>query len=768
MRQIWDIPGGIHPPENKTQSTGDAIANIPLPAEIVLPLNQHIGAPAIPCVAVGDKVLKGQVVAEAQGLVSAPIHASTSGTISAIEQRFIPHPSGMMSDCIVITPDGEDQWTTLHPVPDYKALDHAELVALIRQAGIAGMGGAGFPTAVKLNPRADRKVHTLILNGTECEPYITADDMLMRERADEVVAGTLLLAHILGTPETILIGIEDNKPEAIAAMQAAVDKHAQQSRGIAIDVVSFPTKYPSGGEKQLIQILTGKEVPSGQIPATIGIVVQNVGTAVATYRAVTFGEPLVSRITTVVGETLKQQRNIEVLIGTPVDHVLTLHGYQAEKKSRLIIGGPMMGFTVEHTNIPVVKTTNCILVPSNEEIPPTQPAQACIRCGMCAEACPANLLPQQLFWYSQAEDTEKLEQHNLFDCIECGACSYVCPSNIPLVQYYRASKGTIRQQELAKKQSDRARQRFEFRQERIAKAEAEKEAKRLARKKAAEEAKKKLAAQAGNEPEKNAATSSAAGSTTPVPKTPEQASTGATDTNQLPKLERALSSAKSREERAQQQLAEAKANGEDARIEPLSARLKQAELKVKEAEEKLKAYQQGENLPSSAVPEKLQQKLSLSPRQKAEKNIETLQKRIATAEEKLAEAEQANASTTDALRQGVEKLNQKLAEAQRELEATAEDGITAEKGAAAVDAPTMSAAEIAIAKAQAKAAAQASMSDDEKNQAQIASLQKRLDKARERLAKAEAENNDNIDAFRIGVEKLEAKLAEAQQPQTTP
>lgn len=760
MRQIWDIHGGIHPPENKIQSTGEALAEIPLPCEIVLPLSQHIGAPAMPCVSIGDRVLKGQLIAEAQGLVSAPIHASTSGIVSAIEHRFIPHPSGMTNQCIVITPDGQDQWIELHPVEDYTQLDHTKLVELIRAAGIAGMGGAGFPTAVKLNPRSDRKVHTLIINGTECEPYITADDMLMRERADEVVAGTRLLAHIVGSPETILIGIEDNKPEAIAAIQAAVEKQAQNNRGVSIEVVSFPTKYPSGGEKQLIQILTGKEVPSGQIPATIGVVVQNVGTAVAAHRAVTLGEPLVSRITTVVGETLQTQRNIEVLIGTPIEHVLQLHGYEPEKKSRLIIGGPMMGFTMEHTNVPVVKTTNCILVPSTQEIAPTQPAQACIRCGMCAEACPANLLPQQLFWYSQAEDTEKLEQHNLFDCIECGACSYVCPSNIPLVQYYRASKGTIRQQELAKKQSDKARERFEFRQERIAKAEAEKEAKRQARKKAAEEAKQKLATQ--GEPkakpvaDKQTATSNA-GPGTEVDggsNATDTANTSAGDSNALPKLERAVSSAKSRVERAQQQLADAKANGEEKRIEPLLARLKQAELKVKEAEEKLAAYEKGT---VTEVPEKLQEKLSLSPRQKIEKNIETLQKRITTAEEKLAEAEQANASTTDALRQGVEKLKQKLGEAQQELNATADD----EKSE--VDAPTMSAAEVAIAKAQAKAAAQASMSDDEKAKAQIDSLQKRLDKARERLAKAEAENNENIDAFKLGVEKLEVKLAEATQ-----
>ncbi len=329
MRQIWDIPGGVHPPENKTQSTSSPIGTVPLPPEIILPLSQHIGAAAIPIVQVGDKVLKGQRIADPQGLVSAPIHASTSGIVSAIESRLIPHPSGMSSDCVVITPDGKEEWTTLEPNENYFELSHHELVEKIRDAGIAGMGGAGFPTAIKVNPRSDHKIDTLILNGTECEPYITADDMLMRDRAEQVVAGTQLLAHILGKPGTILIGIEDNKPEAIQAIEQVIK--TSEKNEFNIEVVSFPTKYPSGGEKQLIQILTGKEVPSGKIPANIGIVVQNIGTAVAAYRAVRYGEPLIQRITTVVGETLKQQRNIEVLLGTPIEFILEQHGYTPEK-----------------------------------------------------------------------------------------------------------------------------------------------------------------------------------------------------------------------------------------------------------------------------------------------------------------------------------------------------------------------------------------------------------------------------------------------------
>ncbi|MFT7561225.1 MAG: electron transport complex protein RnfC, partial [Flavobacteriales bacterium] len=482
MRQVWDIHGGIHPPENKEQSTHDPIGRIVLPEEFTLALSQHIGAPAEAIVAVGDKVLKGQKIADAQGYVSVALHAPSSGEVMAIEERDIAHSSELPAPCIVIKPDGHDTWIEHQGLDDYTSVSNKVLLDIIRDAGIAGMGGAGFPSAVKLNPRADLNIDTVILNGTECEPYITADDMLMRERANEVVHGAEILAYILGYPKNVIIGIEDNKPEAIAAIQAAAENSL-------VEIISFPTKYPSGGEKQLIQILTGKEVPQGEIPANIGIVVQNVGTAAAIYKAVCLGEPLISRVTTVVGETLAQQRNIDVLIGTPLAHVLKEHGFKDEASERLIIGGPMMGFSVPHAHVPIVKTTNCVLAPTREELPPAPRAQACIRCGMCATVCPASLLPQQLFWFSQSEDFDKLRSHNLADCIECGACSFVCPSNIPLVQYYRASKGSIRQLDEEKQKSDRSRERFEFRKARIEKAEAEKDAKRLARKKAAELAK---------------------------------------------------------------------------------------------------------------------------------------------------------------------------------------------------------------------------------------------------------------------------------------
>lgn len=738
MRQIWDFHGGVHPPENKQQSVQSPIAEIDLPAEIILPLNQHIGAAAEPVVQVGDRVLKGQLVADAQGVFSAAVHASTSGEVVAIEDRVVAHPSGLSARCIVVKADGLDQWAELDACTNVDELDHVSLVEKIRLAGLAGMGGAGFPTAVKLNPRSTDTVDTLILNGTECEPYITADDMLMREQAYGVVQGALMLARIIGTPKRIIIGIEDNKPEAIAAMRDATkDTH--------IEVVDFPTKYPSGGEKQLIKILTGKEVPSGKLPAQMGVLVQNVGTAYAAWRAVRFGEPLIERITTVVGEALQMQRNIWARIGTPISHILRQHGFDHERCSRLIIGGPMMGYAIDNVDVPVVKTTNCLLVPSIDEVPDAPPAQACIRCGMCSEVCPANLLPQQLYWYAQADDFEKLESHNLMDCIECGACSFVCPSAIPLVQYYRASKATVRRNEAEKQKADRARERFELRKERIAKAEAEKEAKRQARKKAAELAKQQLEAKKATPTEPAPAASSSASAAT-ADGDPEL---------QRKKLARALSSAQSRVERLESQLQEY--SDDVARCEKVKSQIKQAQLKVDDASSKLEAFDRGA---STELPERLQKvadKVKASPLEAQQQAVATLQKRLAVAQEKAAEAERENKPTLDALRKGVDKLLAKLDEAQDELRK-----LEREPMAETPTLPNADAASAAIARAQEKATAQASMSADEKLKGQIQSLHTRIAKAQTKLAEAKAQNSEHVETLQSSVEKLQSKLQEAE------
>ncbi|MBV2134655.1 electron transport complex subunit RsxC [Pseudomonas sp. MAP12] len=483
--KIWDIPGGIHPPERKTLSNRTPIQPAPLPKRLVLPLSQHMGAPAEPCVAVGERVLKGQKIADASGFVSVALHAPTSGTITFIGPQPYPHASGMLAPAIVIEADGLDEWCALAPCADFRALEPAALLAKIRDAGINGLGGAGFPTAVKLTARPQQKIHTLVINGTECEPYITADDVLMREKAAELVSGIDILVQLI-QPDEVLIGIEDNKPEAIAAVRAALGARAYQLR-------VFPTKYPSGGEKQLIQILTGREVPSGGLPADIGILCQNVGTAVAVHDAVVLGQPLIARITTLTGEALARPMNVEALIGTPVEELLAFAGLDEGKLDRLIMGGPMMGFTLPALDVPLIKTTNCLLAPTRQELPAPPPAMPCIRCGECALACPASLLPQQLHFFALGSEHEQLKAHNLFDCIECGACAYVCPSSIPLVQYYRVAKAEIRELEQKQQKAEHSKQRFELRQERLRREEERKEEERRAR---AEKAARAKAAQA--------------------------------------------------------------------------------------------------------------------------------------------------------------------------------------------------------------------------------------------------------------------------------
>ncbi|WP_312960439.1 electron transport complex subunit RsxC [Stutzerimonas nitrititolerans] len=488
---VWDIHGGIHPPERKELSNRAPIQRMPLPARLIVPLAQHLGAPAEPCVTLGEQVLKGQLIAEASGFVSAPVHAPTSGTVSFIGPQPYPHVSGMTATAIVIDSDGRDQWFELQPHTDYRQLPPAELLDIIRQAGINGLGGAGFPTAVKLTAPPTQTIRTLIINGTECEPYITADDLLMREKAAELVAGIEILEYLI-RPQQVLIGIEDNKPEAIAAVRTAIGE-----RPYVLKV--FPTKYPSGGEKQLIQILTGEEVPSGGLPADIGMLCQNVGTCVAVHDAVLLGKPLISRITTLTGEALARPMNVEALIGTPVAELLAFAGLDSGKLNRLIMGGPMMGFTLSSMDVPLIKTTNCLLASTLAELPPPPPALPCIRCGECAEVCPASLLPQQLHFFALGQEHEQLKAYNLFDCIECGACAYVCPSSIPLVQYYRAAKGEIRALEQKQQKAEHSRQRFEWRQERLRRAEEQKEADRKARAERAARAKQAQAQTAGQD-----------------------------------------------------------------------------------------------------------------------------------------------------------------------------------------------------------------------------------------------------------------------------
>jgi electron transport complex protein RnfC len=349
----------------------------------------------------------------------------------------------------------------------------------IRDAGIVGLGGAAFPSAPKLARGKTNGIDTLIINGVECEPYITCDDILMREHAADILRGCGYLQQLL-EPRVTLIAIEDNKPEAAAAMTQALDAAALPTT----EIVVIPTIYPAGGEKQLIQVLTGKEVPHGQLAFDIGLLCQNVGTCVAIARALETGEPLISRIVTVSGDNVLRPGNWEVRLGTPVGHLIELAGgYRHGDDAWLVMGGPMMGFALSGDRVPIVKASNCILAMREQTVPHSVGYHdECIRCGKCTEVCPARLLPQQLYWHARARAWEQTREFHLFDCIECGCCSAVCPSGIPLVQYYRAAKSEIRAAQKAQFKSDRARARFEFREKRLLlKKQQDEERKRLKR-----------------------------------------------------------------------------------------------------------------------------------------------------------------------------------------------------------------------------------------------------------------------------------------------
>ena len=471
---LFSFKGGVKPASHKDESTQTPIAQAPLPARLVVPLRQSAGAAPLPRVKPGQKVLKGECIGAPEGNFSSAVHAPTSGTVRAVEPRTLPHPSGLAALCVEIEADGEERWIERTPV-NYLAEPPDALRDLLRDAGIVGLGGATFPSHIKLKPGAAGRIGTLIINGAECEPWITCDDMLMRERAEGIVRGIRILRHIVAA-ERVLVGIEDNKPQALAALRAAT------AQAPDLEVVAVPTRYPAGGEKQLIRVLTGIEIPYGRLGTEFGVQCFNVGTAYSVHRAVELGEPLVSRIVTVTGNVARPG-NFETLIGTPIDALLALAGPKADT-DRLILGGPMMGFTLPRGDLPVTKAANCILAASPALFPPRGPELPCIRCGACTRACPAELQPHELYWFARAKNFGKAQEYHIFDCIECGCCAYVCPSNIRLVDYYRFAKTSMRALEREKAAADAARSRFEFRSFRTEREQKEK-AERLAAKTAA-------------------------------------------------------------------------------------------------------------------------------------------------------------------------------------------------------------------------------------------------------------------------------------------
>ncbi len=500
MKKLWQFKGGLKLAGFKSLSSSTAIRKVAIPKQIILPLRQHIGEVAVPVVKIGDKVLKGQLIANSNSFISAPVHASSSGIVIKIDNHIIPHHSGITETCIVIETDGLDKWH-----PDIQSNDHPEtftaneLRARIREAGIVGLGGAVFPSAVKLKPT--RTIDTLVINGVECEPYITCDDTLMRIRSEAIISGILILLKIL-QPVECIIAIEDNKPEAIKIMKDSLKAFIKTGIGSvnSIKVVAVPTVFPTGGEKQLIKVLTGKEIPQFGLPYEVGIVCINVGTTAAIYDALYIGMPLISRLVTVTGPEIKSPGNFEVLIGTPVENILAAAGGVQSSNHKLIMGGPMMGVLLPSTKVPLVKACNCILVETtiDDSIPEVMP---CIRCGACARVCPMKLLPQQLYWHSRSKAFNKLEHYNLSDCIECGCCSIVCPSKIPLVHYFRYAKTEKNESEVKAKFADFSRVRTQVRDARLERIKQELEERKAKRK--ADRKKKKEASEKINDKEDN-------------------------------------------------------------------------------------------------------------------------------------------------------------------------------------------------------------------------------------------------------------------------
>ena len=486
LQRLFQFKGGVKPETHKAPSVQEPIGLAPLPPLLIVPLHQSIGGNPLPLVHVGERVRKGQRIGAADKWVSAAVHAPTSGTVLAIEERIAAHPSGLPTLSVVIEPDGLDEWAERAPF-DHTALPPERVREILRDSGVVGMGGAVFPSHVKSEPAKSVPMQELIINGAECEPFMTCDDRLMRERAEGIVRGTAIFRDLM-QPRRVLIGIEDNKPEAIEAMRVAV-----QTVGENFEVIPVPTRYPAGGAKQLIRVLTGKEIPADARSPNRGVQCFNVATAYTAWRAVALGEPVISRIVTLTGH-VERPRNWEIPIGTTLRDVLPLM-QPKEGTNRFIMGGPMMGFDLPSLDVPMIKATNCIIAGSPTLFPAPAPEMPCIRCGACALACPHELQPFELYWFARAKNFGKAQEYNLFDCIECGCCSYVCPSHIPLVQYFRFAKSEIWSRERDKNAADAARERFEWRNAREEREKAEK-AERLAKAAAAKAAQATVAPEA--------------------------------------------------------------------------------------------------------------------------------------------------------------------------------------------------------------------------------------------------------------------------------
>lgn len=426
---------GVHPPELKELTAGIAIRRMPFPDEVVLPLSQHTGKPARPIVRVGDKVERGDKIGEADGFISSPIHASAAGTIE--EVGLWPHPTGGYQPAIRIR---VEQFSAQMPrprlIPDWEDLDHEGLVQAVRHAGVVGLGGAAFPTHVKLNPPKDQQIDTILINGAECEPYLTTDHRTMVEYPERVQLGVRIMMRALGVKRAV-IGIEKNKPDAIERIRATLPGD------IDVTVQPLTVKYPQGAEKMLIEAVLDREVPSGGLPMNVGVVVHNVASVATIAEVFETGLPLIERIVTVTGFGVKKPSNLIVPVGTKTRDLLDACDGLTDDAREVIFGGPMMGTAVADLDAPIMKGTTGVVVLTQRDVKP-QESYPCIRCGHCLDACPVFLNPQQLGKLAMAERWEEMEQEHLMDCMLCGCCSYTCPSNIPLSQLFAMGKAALR------------------------------------------------------------------------------------------------------------------------------------------------------------------------------------------------------------------------------------------------------------------------------------------------------------------------------------
>jgi electron transport complex protein RnfC len=465
------VHGGLRLPSNKQRSTLKPLRTIAAPEQVILPLDQHAGAAATPFVKTGDRVRRGQLIGQPASEISASLHASIAGTVRAIEVRPVPYLRSEPSLCIVLDNDGSEAQAYGEPV-DFQSLSPQALCEHIAAGGIVGLGGAVFPTAPKLRRGQQSEGVQLLLNGAECEPWISCDDMLMREQAQDILQGAVILCHALQATRCTIV-IEDDKPIAIKAMQAAQATLGDQR----IVVTSVPTIYPAGGENQVITAITGLEVPASGLPSDIGVLCLNVGTAAAIARWIHTGEPLIRRIVTVTGSGVSEPCNLDAWLGTSIAALIGSCGGYSGSVARLLMGGSMMGRALPDDDLPIVKASNCLVAALPADLHPRGPEMPCIRCGNCSEACPAMLLPQQLHWFAQSADLPALEAHGLMDCIECGCCDYVCPSQIPLAQRFRDAKPAMIEHLTSREHALLARERYESRDERLERLESERQAK---------------------------------------------------------------------------------------------------------------------------------------------------------------------------------------------------------------------------------------------------------------------------------------------------